>query len=61
MKKHYMVTRTCTPGERKAYGKDTIRFEVTGLATAIAMTAGDPNGSFAEIEDINDEWRAVEC
>lgn len=59
--KKYMVTRTATIGERKAYGKDTITFEVTGLATAIAMTAGDPNGSFAEVEDINDEWRAVEC
>lgn len=52
MKKTYFVTRSCTPAEREIYGKDTISFEVCGLATAIAMTAGDPNGSFVEVEEI---------
>lgn len=50
--KTYFVTRSCTPAEREIYGKDTISFEVCGLATAIAMTAGDPNGSFVEVEEV---------
>lgn len=59
-KVRFMVTRSCTPGEREFYGMDTITFEVSGLMKAVALTAGDPNGSFAEVIDINDEWRAVE-
>lgn len=61
MKKSYLVTRSCTPAEKKAWGKDTISFEVKGLFKAMALTEGDPNGSFAEVIEINDEWRAVEC
>ncbi len=47
----YKVTRTATPGEKAAYGSDTITFTVKSLVMAIAHTEGDPNGSFEKVEE----------
>lgn len=45
--KKYKVTRTATPGEKAAYGIDTITVEVKSRAMALIMIDGDPNGSIA--------------
>lgn len=47
----YKVTRTATPGEKAAYGTNTITFMVKSLFMAIAHTEGDPNGSFERVEE----------